>query len=102
MHDYMKALYHRFEIPSEQMITLEKAANKIQRQLANRLKKPEKMMILRLVALEAALRHQACLNSLISGYRLAQGIQQELLADLPPYNFEDEDERQACQRMWEG
>ena len=28
--------------------------------------------------------------------------QQELLADLPPYNFEDEDERQACQRMWEG
>ena len=42
MHDYMKALYHRFETPSEQMTTLEKAANKIHRQLANRLKKPEK------------------------------------------------------------
>ena len=66
------------------------------------LKKPEKKMLLRLVDLEAALRDQACLNSFISGYRLAQGIQQELLADLPPYNFEDEDERQACQRMWEG
>ena len=97
MHDYMKALYHRFETPSEQMTTLEKAANKIHRQLANRLKKPEKKMLLRLVALEAALRDQACLNSFISGYRLAQGIQQELLAGQPPYNFEDEDERQACE-----
>lgn len=102
MHDYMKALYHRFETPSEQTTTLEKAANKTHTQLANRLKKPEKKMLLRLVDLEATLRDQACLNSFISGYRLAQGIQQELLADLPPYNFEDEDERQACQRMWEG
>lgn len=74
MHDYMKALYHRFETPSEQMTTLEKAANKIHRQLANRLKKPEKKMLLRLVDLEAALRDQACLNSFISGYRLAQGL----------------------------
>ena len=100
MHDYMKALYHRFETPSEQMTTLEKAANKIHRQLANRLKKPEKKMLLRLVDLEAALRDQACLNSFISGYRLAQGIQQELLADQPPYSFEAEDERQACE-SWE-
>ena len=99
MHDYMKALYHRFETPSEQMTTLEKAANKIHRQLANRLKKPEKKMLLRLVDLEAALRDQACLNSFISGYRLAQGIQQELLADQPPYSFEAEDERHACEKF---
>ena len=102
MHDYMKALYHRFEIPSEQMTTLEKAANKTHRQLANRLAKPERKMLLHLVDLEAALQDQACLNSFMSGYRLAQGIQQELLADLPPYNFEDEDERRACQRTREG
>ena len=102
MYDYMKALYHRFETPSEPMTALEKAANKTHRLLANRLAKPERKMLLRLVDLEAALRDQACLNSFMSGYRLAQGIQQELLADLPPYNFEDEDERQACQRMWEG
>ena len=97
MHDYMKALYHRFETPSERMTALEKAVNKTHRQLANRLKRPERKMLLRLVDLEAALRGQACLNSFMSGYRLAQGIQQELLADLPPYNFEDEDERQACE-----
>ena len=97
MHDYMKALYHRFETSSERTTALEKAANKTHRQLANRLKKPERKMLLRLVDLEAALRDQACLNSFMSGYRLAQGIQQELMADQPPYNFEDEDERQACE-----
>ena len=97
MHDYMKALYHRFETSSERTTALEKAANKTHRQLANRLKKPERKMLLRLVDLEAALRDQACLNSFMSGYRLAQGIQQELLADQPPYNLEDEDERQACE-----
>ena len=47
--------------------------------------------------LEDALREEACLNSFISGYRLAQGIQQELLADQPPYNFENEDEQRACE-----
>lgn len=97
MYDYMKALYHRFETPSERMTALEKAANKTHRQLANRLSKPERKMLLRLVDLEAALRDQSCLDSFMSGYCLAQGIQQELLADQPPYNFEDEDERRVCE-----
>lgn len=97
MRDYMKALYHRFETPSEQVAALEKATKKTHRQLANRLAKPERKMLLRLVDMEAALRDQACLNSFMSGYRLAQGIQQELLADQPPYNFENEDERSACE-----
>ena len=97
MRDYMKALYHRFETPSEQVVALEKAANKPHRQLANRLAKPERKMLLRLVDLETTLRDQFCLDSFMSGYRLAQGIQQELLAGQPPYNFEDEDERQACE-----
>ena len=50
--------------------------------------------------MEDELRDEACLNSFISDYRLAQGIQQELLADQPPYSFEAEDERQACE-SWE-
>lgn len=50
-----------------------------------------------MVDLEDALREEACLNSFISGYRLAQGIQQELLADQPPYNFENENEQRACE-----
>jgi len=63
------------------------------------LKKPEKKLLLQIADLEDALRDEACLTSFMSGYRLAHGIHQELLADQPPYNFEDEDERLACERL---
>ena len=102
MHDYMKALYHRFETPSERVEELEEMVDKAHKQLANRLKKPERKILLRLVDLEAALRDQSCLDSFMSGYRVAHGIHQELLAEQPPYNFEDEDERLACERLREG
>ena len=102
MHDYMKALYHRFETPSERAEALEEMVDKAHKQLANRLKKPERKILLRLVDLEAALRDQSCLDSFMSGYRVAHGIHQELLADQPPYNFEEEDERLACERLREG
>ena len=69
-------------------------------QLARLLNKPEKKLLLRIADMEDELRDEACLNSFISGYRLAQGIQQELQADQPPYSFEAEDERQACE-SWE-
>ena len=61
------------------------------------LDEPERKLLLKMADLEDALREEACLNSFISGYRLAQGIQQELLADQPPYNFENEDEQRACE-----
>lgn len=96
MHDYMKAFYHRFETPSRRTEFLERRITKAHRQLSHQLDKPKKKQLLRIVDLEDALREQACLNSFMSGYRLAQGIQQELLSDYPPYNFEVEDERLAC------
>ena len=99
MHDYMKALYHRFENPSERAEELEEEADKTHKQLAKQLGKQQRRLLLRLVDLEAALRDQSCLDSFISGYRVAHGIYQELLADQPPYNFEDEDERLACERI---
>ena len=99
MHDYMKALYHRFETQSERAEKLEREADKIYRQLTKQLGKHQRRLLLRLVDLEATLRDQSCLDSFMSGYRLAHGIHQELLADQPPYNFEDEDERLACERI---
>ena len=98
MHDYMKALYHRFDSPAERKEKLEQQVNKTRKQLAGQLGKQQRRLLLRLVDLEAALRDEACLDSFMSGYRLAHGIHQELLADQPPYNFEDEDERLACER----
>lgn len=99
MNDYMKALYHRFEAPTEQIKRLEQRTDKLHKNLSAQLTKPQRKLLLKLVDMEAALRDQACLHSFMAGYRLAQGIQQELLADQPPYNFEHEDERLACERI---
>ena len=54
-------------------------------QLARLLDKPGRKLLLRIADMEDELRDEACLNSFMSGFRLAQGIQQELLADQPPY-----------------
>jgi len=99
MHDYMKALYHRFDTTSEQIEKLEEQTDQIYKKLVKQLGKQQKQLLLQLVDSENALQDQACLNSFMSGYRLAHGIHQELLADQPPYNFEDEDERQACEKL---
>ena len=102
MHDYMKALHYRFKAQSERAEKLEREADHAYKQLAKQPGKQQRRLLLRLVDLEAALRDQSCLDSFMSGYRVAHGIHQELLADQPPYNFEDEDERQACERLREG
>ena len=93
----MKALYYRFDSPSEHMKSLEQQRNNIHRQLVKQLGKEQRRLLLRLMDLEGTLRDEACLRSFISGYRLVQGIQQELLAGRPPYSFEAEKARQACQ-----
>ena len=98
MHDYMKALYHRFQTPSRRAEYLDRKIKKTHNQLTRLLDKPERKLLLRIADMEDELRDEACLNSFISGFRLAQGIQQELLSDQPPYSFEAEDERQASQR----
>ena len=99
MHNYMKALYHRFEAQSERAEKLEREADHTYKQLTKQLGKHQRRLLLHLVDLEAALRDQSCLDSFISGYRVAHGIYQELLADRPPYNFENEDERLSCERI---
>lgn len=92
--DYMKALYDRFETPSQRASTLRRAVKNTHKQLALQLTKPQKKLLLRMADLEDALRDQCCLDSFFAGYRLASGIHREL-EEVPPYNFEDEDERNA-------
>ena len=99
MYDYMKALHDRFYRPSEQVNKLKEVTRNTHKELSGQLDRPSRILLLQLVDLEDALRNQACLESFVSGYRLAHGIGQELLADQPPYNFEDEDERLACERI---
>ena len=97
MRDYMKALCCRFETTSRRAEYLDRKVERTYRQLTRLLDEPERKLLLKMADLEDALREESCLNSFISGYRLAQGIQQELLADQPPYSFENEDEQRACE-----
>lgn len=97
MRNYMKALHLRFETPSQWTRDLERKVNTLHKQLGSRLGKPERKMLLRLTDLEDELRDRANLDSFMSGFRLASGIQQELTQQ-PPYSFEDENERNACKK----
>ena len=74
MHDYMKALYHRFETPSRRMEYMDRKIKRTHSQLARLLDKPGRKLLLRIADMEDELRDEACLNSFISGYRLAQGM----------------------------
>ncbi len=86
MYDYMKALHLRFENHAKQARKLEQTVNTLHRQLGSRLGKKERKMLLRLTDLEDALRDQTNLDSFMSGFRLASGINQELMEE-PPYSF---------------
>ena len=94
MLDYMTALYLRFKSPSQRSQDLKQQVTILYRQLASRLEKPERKMLLQLVDLEDALRDQSNLDSFVSGFRLGNGIQRELL-EQPPYSFETEEEQRA-------
>ena len=94
MLDYMTALHLRFKSPSQRSQDLKQQVTILYRQLASRLRKPERKMLLQLVDLEDALRDQSNLDSFVSGFRLDSGIQRELL-EQPPYSFETEEEQRA-------
>lgn len=72
MHDYMKALYHRFQTPSRRAEYLDRKIKRTHNQLTRLLDKPGRKLLLRIADMEDELRDEACLNSFISGYRLAQ------------------------------
>lgn len=98
MHDYMKALYGRFYRPTEQVKELKEEARNSYRELSERLEKPERRLLLELVDLEDNLRSHVCVGSFAAGYKLAHGIHQELL---PPYDFQEEEERRANSKLKE-
>ena len=101
MRDYMKALHLRFTNPSCRAQELEQEINILHKQLAACLDKPERKMLLKLTDMEDDLQNQVGLDSFISGFRLASGIQRDL-AEQPPYSFEREDEQRARELFEKG
>ena len=52
MHDYIKALYHRFETPSRRAEYLDRKIKKTHNQLTRLLDKPERKLLLRIADME--------------------------------------------------
>ena len=93
MQDYMRALRQRFYTPPG-CEKLNRELEQVHGELHEALNGPERKLLLRIIDLESAIRDEASLHSFIAGFRLAEGIKQEL-TDQPPYSFDREEEKRA-------
>ena len=97
MNDYMRALHQRFfqkPLCAEQQREIQLA----RLELRNRLDKPERRTLLRLLDAEALMREKISLASFTAGFKLAAGIAKALEAD-GIYSF-DEEETEQLSRLW--
>ena len=91
----MTALQRRFHITSERSAELKQEAKAAYDTLHDTLNREQQKLLLRLIDAETSYRDEEKLDAFFSGYRLADGVHRELLT-VPPYSYEDEDERQAA------
>ena len=99
MNDYMRALHQRFfqkPLCAEQQQEIQLA----RLELRNRLDKPERRTLLRLLDAEALMREKISLASFTAGFKLAQASQGELKTD-GLYSFDAEEADQFCQQYEE-
>lgn len=99
MNDYMRALHQRFfqrPLCAEQQREIQLA----RLELRNRLDKPERRTLLRLLDAEALMREKISLASFTAGFKLAAGIARELETD-GLYSFDAEEADQFCQQYEE-
>ena len=99
MNDYMRALHQRFfqkPLCAEQQREIQLA----RLELRNRLDKPERRTLLRLLDAEALMKEKISLASFTAGFKLAAGIARELETD-GLYSFDAEVADQFCQQYKE-
>ena len=92
MRDYMIALQRRFHIPSERSEELKREARTAYDTLHDTLSREQRKLLLRLIDAENSYRDEEKIDAFFSGFKLADGIQQELGAE---YSYEAEDEARA-------
>ena len=89
-YDYMRALYQRFAIESEDE-RLQMEIQETYDALRENVSRQDREKLLRLVDLEMELQEDTSLLAFVSGFRLATGI----AGELEPYSFADEEEARA-------
>lgn len=92
MRDYMRALQERFYTAPDSKFKTE--AQELRRELADRLGKQERKLLLRLTDVMDRMTGEISLASFTAGFRLAAGLARELSLE-EPYSFGREEELRA-------
>ena len=94
MNDYMTALLRRFKIETANSTAMTEQVKTAEDHLREQLGKEQRRLLLRLTDLHHALHEEVQLGGFIAGYRLAEGIREEL-DGYPRFSVAAEDEERA-------
>ncbi len=92
MRDYMIALQRRFHIPSERSEELRQETRTAYDTLHDTLNRDQRKLLMRLIDAEEHFRDAEKIDAFFSGFKLADGIRQELGE---PYDYEAENEARS-------
>lgn len=91
MNDYMIALLERFGIETPELSARQARARAAEEKLKEKLDAEQRKLLLCLTDCHNTYRQEAALSGFLSGWRLANGIRNELDA-IPRFSIIDEDE----------
>lgn len=98
MNDYMTALYERFQIETPELSIHLSRTVSAEEKLKDTLDANQRKLLLRLTDCQNDYRQETALCGFLTGWRLANGIRDELNA-LPRFSIADEDERRALKQF---
>ena len=98
MNDYMTALLERFQIETPGLSVYQARTAAAEAKLKETLNAEQRKLLLQLSDCENSYRQEAALCGFLSGWRLANGVRDELDA-LPRFSIIDEDEARARERF---
>ena len=97
MNDYMTALLERFQIETPELSAYQARTAAAEAKLKETLNAEQRKLLLQLTDCQNGYRQEAALCGFLSGWRLANGVRDELDA-LPRFSIADEDEARARER----
>ena len=100
MNETLKLLYDRFYTPLP-MVGFEQEVETCHRQLIERLDKPERKLVLRIIDAQDSITEQTSLDSFIAGFELAWRISMKLHNDESERSFSCRTRRTGARCVWE-
>ena len=97
MNDYMTALLERFRIETPELSVHQARTRAAEEKLKESLDANQRKLLLRLTDCHNTYREEAALSGFLTGWRVANGIRDELDA-LPRFSLIDEDEARITAR----